>query len=89
MDQGVRELEAFAAVVYSSNFESELLRSGTKMEPLGEDTPGSDTVLIEEEDYEDYDHARARKPSTAAPGEHSAYETAWGKAVEGQPSSAA
>ncbi|KAF7596304.1 peroxin [Aspergillus hancockii] len=89
MDQGVRELEAFAAVVYSSNFDSELLGSETKLEPLGEDVAGSDTVLIEEEDYNDYDHARAQKPSTAAPGEDSAFETAWGKAVEDQPSSAA
>ncbi|GMF75859.1 unnamed protein product [Aspergillus oryzae] len=88
MDQGVRELEAFAAVVYSSNFDFELIGSGTKMESPGEETPGSDTVLVEKEDYDGYDRNQAQQPSTAGPGADSAFEKAWGKAMEEQPSTA-
>ncbi|KAE8382065.1 Peroxin-3 [Aspergillus bertholletiae] len=86
MDQEVRELEAFAAVVYSSNFDSELLGSGAKMGSSGEETPGSDTVLVEKEDYDGYDRNQVHPLSTAGPGADSEFEKAWGKAVEEQPS---
>lgn len=39
MDQGVRELEAFAAVVYSSNFNVDLLGAGQKPESLQPSMP--------------------------------------------------
>ncbi|GAB1200609.1 hypothetical protein APSETT444_009983 [Aspergillus pseudonomiae] len=88
MDQGVRELEAFAAVVYSSNFDFELVGSGTKIESPGDETPGSDTVLIEKEDYDELNRSQIQQPSTTGPGANSAFEHAWGKAVEEQPSTA-
>lgn len=84
IDQGVRELEAFAAVVYSSNFDSELLGSDSRTQPLGGDT-GSDTsvspapVMIGKEQL-------APEPSGIATEDDSAFEKAWGKAVEDQPS---
>ncbi|KAF5859419.1 peroxin [Aspergillus alliaceus] len=86
MDQGVRELEAFAAVVYSSNFDSELLGSGTKTEPSGEEVSGSDTVLVEKEEYEAYDQKPAQFSTTTEHPADSAFERAWGNAVEEQPS---
>lgn len=42
MDQGVRELEAFAAVVYSSNFNVDLLGSGQKADSPQSPMPGLD-----------------------------------------------
>ncbi|KAI9924421.1 peroxin [Aspergillus wentii] len=56
MDQGVRELEAFAAVVYSSNFDFELPESSAPRSGLspgevaGSDTPSLDSVVVEKED---------------------------------------
>lgn len=80
MEQNVRELEAFAAVVYSSNFQLELLQSGddASSPPSG---PKSSTAL----------HSVPPKNNTAASsplredlpaGEDSAFEEVWGKAVE-------
>lgn len=43
MDQGVRELDAFAAVVYSSNFDNELLSSGLSPGILPVDLADVDT----------------------------------------------
>ncbi|KAF9890930.1 peroxin [Aspergillus nanangensis] len=78
MDQGVRELEAFAAVMYSSNFDIELLGSGAKKTGAGGvDMVESDTVIVEKEDAEE------QLPSTG--GKDSAFDTAWDKAVDDQP----
>ncbi|GES66916.1 peroxisomal membrane protein [Aspergillus terreus] len=79
MDQGVRELEAFAAVMYSSNFDVELLGAGAKPEALDAEAAGSDTVIIEKEDIDE--------PAPTTGNESSAFEKAWGKAVEEQPAS--
>ncbi|KAA8643101.1 hypothetical protein EYZ11_004989 [Aspergillus tanneri] len=81
MDQGVRELEAFAAVVYSSNFDVELL--GTKPGYMEADVGGSETVIIGTSDV-DPGHEEGELPVGQA-GDDSAFETAWGKAVEEQP----
>lgn len=51
MDQGVRELEAFAAVVYSSNFNVDLLSSGQKPEqPQRDLNPASSLVMVDKEE---------------------------------------
>lgn len=85
MDQGVRELEAFAAVVYSSNFDQELLGSASKAESLGaEPADGSDSasyvapVLVDREEAEAAEEDGYHHIST---GGDSAFEQAWGKAV--------
>lgn len=50
MEQGVKELDAFAAVVYSSNFDMELLSSGLNFGDLPADLSSSyATVLVEKE----------------------------------------
>jgi peroxin-3 len=54
MDQNVRELEAFSAVVYSSNFDLELLGARNKVEPRETDpdepvSPSFSHVMVEKE----------------------------------------
>lgn len=60
MDQGVRELEAFAAVVYSSNFNVDLLGSGEKtpQTPLaGVDTSSPLGPVVADKEEEQPAHA--------------------------------
>lgn len=86
MEQNVRELEAFAAVIYSSNFDFELLGPESKIGSLEKDTGSSDTVVVEKEDDGSFVEAFGDS-SIAHAGDDSAFETAWGKAVEEPPSS--
>ncbi|OJJ96775.1 hypothetical protein ASPACDRAFT_124651 [Aspergillus aculeatus ATCC 16872] len=90
MEQGVRELEAFAAVVYSSNFDAELLESDAKTQSMkvpaeaSSDTPSSPgPVMVDAEDIEDQ---ALQSMSSLTVADDSTFETAWGKAVEDQPS---
>lgn len=90
MEQGVRELEAFAAVVYSSNFDAELLESDAKTQSMrlpaeaSSDTPSSPgPVMVDTEDIEDQ---ALQSMSSLTVADDSTFETAWGKAVEDQPS---
>ncbi|OJJ64873.1 hypothetical protein ASPSYDRAFT_39647 [Aspergillus sydowii CBS 593.65] len=94
MDQGVRELEAFAAVVYSSNFDSELLGAGSGSGPGSSggvgtvpDSAASSPIIVAKDDGE-LDHDRAAKGVSAVPGsDDNDLEKAWGKAIEEQPGS--
>lgn len=93
MDQNVRELEAFAAVVYSSNFNVDLLRSGQQTEALRANMPSPDAslapVMVDREEAiqggpEEVENAALAAPVTteAGPGGgETAFERAWGKAV--------
>lgn len=75
MDQGVRQLEAFAAVIYSSNFNLEPPGPGAKTEPLLADPDSPPTVVDKEDEAET---APTEQGSSAA----TAFEKAWGRAVE-------
>ncbi|ODM22278.1 hypothetical protein SI65_03124 [Aspergillus cristatus] len=79
MDQGARELEAFAAVIYSSNFDLESPGSEPKIK--------TESLMTdqEEEDTTSLTPPTADAGSTVVVGETdpgSAFEKAWGKAVE-------
>ncbi|KAL2865674.1 peroxisomal biogenesis factor 3 [Aspergillus lucknowensis] len=93
MDQGVRELEAFAAVVYSSNFDSELLGAGSKSESfgvptrLGDSVSSSPVIVGQGEDGTEYGQLAESAP-VGASADDSAFDKAWGRAVEEQPSGA-
>jgi len=78
MDQGARELEAFAAVIYSSNFDLESLGSEPKIKT-------ESLMTDQEEDTISLIPPTADAGSTVVVGETdqgSAFEKAWGKAVE-------
>ncbi|KAJ5381699.1 uncharacterized protein N7496_004127 [Penicillium cataractarum] len=108
MDQNVRELEAFSAVIYSSNFELELLGASktaaaeggdsAEFEPisssfanvmvenepeaqLGEDMAQSAPILVDNDVQELESVTPAEEPVPEAATD-SAFEQAWGKAVE-------
>lgn len=108
MDQNVRELEAFSAVIYSSNFELELLGSsksaaaevGDSAEfepvsssfadvmvekepetPLSEDIAHSVPVLVDN-DVQELETVPPVEESAVEAVADSAFEQAWGKAVE-------
>ncbi|KAJ5134213.1 Peroxin-3 [Penicillium atrosanguineum] len=106
MDQNVRELEAFSAVIYSSNFDLELpgaSKAAAAAEAEGEQELGSSSyaaVMVEKEPETSDDLSQSapvlldddveaeivstgaqRGLETETPGE-SAFEEAWGKAVE-------
>jgi peroxin-3 len=80
MEQNVRDLEAFAAVVYSSNFQLELLHSGDASSPSGQQpsTAKSSTALQSTLETISPEEALESQPA----GEDSAFEKVWGKAVE-------
>lgn len=81
MEQNVRDLEAFAAVVYSSNFQLELLHPGDASPPPGQqpNTAKSSTALQSTLDTSSPpEEALEKQPA----GEDSAFEKVWGKAVE-------
>lgn len=108
MDQNVRELEAFSAVIYSSNFELELLgASKTAAAEGGESAefePVSSSfanVMVEKEtetlpsedisysvpilvgnDVQELEPVTPAEHSAPAAATDSAFELAWGKAVE-------
>ena len=75
MDQGVRQLEAFAAVIYSSNFNLEAPAPGAKTESLLVDPDSPPTMA----DKEDEEAAPTEQGSSDAA---TAFEKAWGRAVE-------
>lgn len=116
MDRDVRELEAFSAVIYSSNFDLELLGATNRPEPT--EVPGaadvdsesssadvvdkeeaveasldltqSTPILIDQEESTPYmtQSAVENEQPPEAPAD-SAFERAWGKAVDdGKPSPA-
>lgn len=66
----VRDLEAFAAVVYSSNWENEI-------SPMGEES----AVLVQKEEVESAP-VEAGQESVVDVGSTSTFESAWGKAVD-------
>ncbi|KUJ19868.1 Peroxin-3 [Mollisia scopiformis] len=68
----VRDLEAFAAVVYSSNWESEI-------SPMADE--GS-TVLVPKDETAEVVPAEAGQDSVIDVGTTTTFESAWGKAVE-------
>ncbi|RLL96133.1 hypothetical protein CFD26_103876 [Aspergillus turcosus] len=83
MDQNVRNLEAFAAVIYSSNFDFQPQGAELKAEPFAAerdrpDTPSTPPVMVDKDDTQDLNQA----DSSAVAGDNSAFEKAWGKAVE-------
>lgn len=79
MEQNVRDLEAFAAVVYSSNFQLELLHSGDASSPSAQmNTVKSSTALQSDPNTSSPKEALEKQPA----GEDSAFEEVWGKAVE-------
>lgn len=83
MDQNVRNLEAFAAVIYSSNFDFQPQGAEQKAEPFAAerdrpDTPSTPPVMVAKDDTQDLNQAG----SSAVAGDNSAFEKAWGKAVE-------
>jgi peroxin-3 len=92
MDQGVRELEAFAAVVYSSNFDFELLGAGSISESSGvatrePDSASSSPVIVSQGgDESDYGQLADSTPVVAS-ADDGAFDQAWGRAVEEQPTS--
>ncbi|KAJ5461736.1 uncharacterized protein N7458_003288 [Penicillium daleae] len=108
MDQNVRELEAFSAVIYSSNFELELLGASKSVaaengdspdfEPvsssfadvmvekgpesqLSEDISQSVPVLVDN-DVQEIKSVTPAEQSASEVAADSAFEQAWGKAVE-------
>ncbi|KAF7716501.1 Uncharacterized protein PECH_003910 [Penicillium ucsense] len=110
MDQNVRELEAFSAVIYSSNFELELLGATTNPTVEAEETAdfepvsssfadilvektGPSTSLDSSQDGIMDDAIDGQGPGltgieeqiAADPISDSAFEKAWGKAVEDGP----
>lgn len=116
-DQNVRELEAFSAVIYSSNFDLELLGASNKAAATGtadsteQDLTASSfgAVMVDRETDTNADLTRSTpilvdndetgpEPDKFVAGAHegqelhadSAFERAWGKAVDdGKPSSEA
>lgn len=65
MDQGVRELEAFAAVVYSSNLNVDLLGPGQKpglRQPPVETPSSLEPVVVEKEESTSEDEIKALDP---------------------------
>jgi peroxin-3 len=58
MEQGVRELEAFAAVVYSSNFDLEMPHSGLDNGLAGSTPLFSSGIVLDHVDAGDLDRAR-------------------------------
>jgi peroxin-3 len=83
MDQNVRNLEAFAAVIYSSNFDFQQPGPEQKAEQVTAERDRPDTsstapVMVDKDDTEDFSQAGS---STVAV-DNSAFEKAWGKAVE-------
>lgn len=97
MEQGVKELDAFAAVVYSSNFDNELLSNGVGSEERSPPpVPASGVSFVEEKGNGsgsgDGSGEVVANPADLVQsvaeerGEDSALEQAWGKAVEGSSS---
>ena len=83
MDQGVRELEAFAAVIYSSNFDLGPSDQKNAYESLQADADSPPTML--EKDNEEDAAAPPDQGSTVLVTEKDsdpAFEKAWGKALE-------
>jgi peroxin-3 len=83
MDQNVRNLEAFAAVIYSSNFDFQPPGAEQKGEQFAAerdrpDTPSTAPVMVDKDDTQDLNQAG----SSAVGEDNSAFEKAWGKAVE-------
>lgn len=90
MEQGVRELEAFAAVVYSSNFDLESSERRTGVEQPGPATSnsgnasklGSEPASRVGESIVDLgESSMAVPPETSGGGVDVGFEKAWGKAV--------
>ncbi|KAH8702565.1 putative peroxisomal membrane protein [Talaromyces proteolyticus] len=87
MEQNVRELEAFAAVVYSSNFELGLLHSeDTSTVP---NTDASSNPLRPTDANENLHATSAEDERDNTHGVYSAFERVWGKAVGSSDSSGA
>jgi peroxin-3 len=88
MDQGVRELEAFAAVVYSSNFDFELGAESKTASLRGAapaaDSASSSPVIVGKDEVEaEDDYGRfAEGTSAVVSGDDNALEKAWGRAVD-------
>ncbi|CRG88603.1 Peroxisomal biogenesis factor 3 [Talaromyces islandicus] len=80
MEQGVRDLEAFAAVVYSSNFQLELLHSGDAS-PAGQPNTAKSSTALQSSLGTSSPKEEALESQPAA-GDDSAFEEVWGKAVE-------
>ncbi|KAF7173871.1 hypothetical protein CNMCM5623_006121 [Aspergillus felis] len=83
MDQNVRNLEAFAAVIYSSNFDFQTPGAEPKAEQFAAerdrpDTPSTAPVMVDKDDTQVLNQAG----SSAVAGDNLAFEKAWGKAVE-------
>lgn len=74
--EGIRDLEAFAAVVYSSNWENEI-------SPMDEE--GS-TIFVQKDDHQNKNASQpddtAGQESVVGLGTASTFESAWGKAVD-------
>lgn len=92
MDQGVRELEAFAAVVYSSNFDSELLGAGSGINSFNGTArvPGSASsspVIVGQDDVPTQGRFAEGTSAVASPDDND-LEKAWGRAVEERPGDA-
>ena len=83
MDQGVRELEAFAAVIYSSNFDLEPLGQKTGSGSLPDD-PDSPPTMVEKNEEENAATLPDQGSTVLVTEQDSdpAFEKAWGKAVE-------
>ncbi|KAJ6001948.1 hypothetical protein N7522_007175 [Penicillium canescens] len=103
MDQNVRELEAFSAVVYSSNFDLELLGAKEKTAAPARDTDLVDSeplsasfsqVLVGHEtepeavddELKELPKDEPEEPSLNEPLADSAFDDAWNKANNGNPS---
>ncbi|KAL6229707.1 hypothetical protein BDW75DRAFT_224599 [Aspergillus navahoensis] len=90
MDQGVRELEAFAAVVYSSNFDSELLGAESESNTSNAaaavpDSASSSPVIVAQDDGpRQGDFVEGRPGAESA--DDNDLERAWGRAVVEQQS---
>lgn len=107
MDQNVRELEAFSAVIYSSNFELELLGASktaaaegesAEFEPVSssfanvmvekdtESHPSQDisysVPILVDNDVQELEPVTPAEQSAPEAATDSAFEEAWGKAVE-------
>lgn len=107
MDQNVRELEAFSAVIYSSNFELELLGASktaaaevgdsAEFEPVSSsfahvmverepETPSEDIAqsvpVLVDNDVQELGTVSPVQQSASEAVTDSAFEQAWGKAVE-------
>ncbi|KAL1957658.1 hypothetical protein VTO42DRAFT_5635 [Malbranchea cinnamomea] len=92
MEQGVRELAAFAAVVYSSNFglESSIPRPDAAKEPtVASPAPPPETSQTgrgtQDASSESTSIVDLGRSSGLGGGDQYGFEQAWGKAVEGSP----